>query len=134
MTLELSEYPSRIAMSCFHGKGREADRDVFSSFGFWSAVLHPFAWMRDYSLARMHIDDSITMRDSNGSFQDESELFERGRLAGLNPACRALQEGDAYVAVAGTEFPNVFVNQNGFIGGSFDSSRCRDQCGHLSVS
>ena len=77
-------------MCVVHGKGRNADGDIFRSFIFGSAVLNPFAWMSNDGLARVDIDDSITMSDSDGSFQNEREFFEGGCLTRLNPTSRAL--------------------------------------------
>ena len=72
-------------MSGFHGKGGDADCDVFGSFCFGSAVLDPLAGMSDHRLACVNIKRAIAMSDTYRPLQNQSVFLERWCLARFDP-------------------------------------------------
>jgi hypothetical protein len=115
---------------CLHGEGWQADGYVFGTAFLGSGVADPFIGMSDHGLSGGYVDRSVFVFDVQRAFQDNGELVEGGRLAGLLPS-----RGTAHVGHAGgrslrIDTSDVFIDELGFGAGGLDPGRLRDQGRH----
>ena len=78
--------------------------------GCGSPVADPFAPAGDYGLPRAHTHRPSGMLHAQGSFQNNREFVELGRLSRLLPASRAAHVGYAGGGGSGVDVSDVFVD------------------------
>ena len=117
-------------MDRIHGKGGEADRDVFGAAFMRRRVADPFPSVGDDGLSGGHLKRTIFMLDAEGAFQHDGELVEGGSLARLEPSGGAAHVGKARRGGLGVDASDVFVDQFGFVAGGLDARGLRNVCRH----
>ena len=74
---------------------RHTDGQVFRSIGPGRTVLHPLAAPDDDCLSSADLQHTFTRGHTEQAAQHDRVLVELRRLAGLDPALRAVHVGDA---------------------------------------
>ena len=117
-------------MDCRGRKGGQADRNVFRATGFWRAVANPLAGRGHDGLSRMDVGDATFVFDANHAAQHDGDFFELWPLAGLQPSLWRDHSGDAHAGVPGIHLSRELFDTFGFIAGSSDDGRARNQSRH----
>ena len=113
-------------MDSFHRERRKADGDIFCAAFVRSGVTDPFTGVGYYGLTGSNVKRSAFVFHSESSFQDDSEFFERGRLARLTPSGGTAHVGYARGGRMGIDAADVFVDELGLVAGGQDASGLRD--------
>ncbi len=104
-----------------HGKGGEADGDIFSATFVRRGVADPFAGVGDHSLSGSNIERTRFMFDAQRPFQDDGKFVKGGSLAGLQPPGGAAHVGDAGGGGLGVDASYVLVDECGPVAGGLDA-------------
>lgn len=121
---------SGIAVDCFGGKRRGADRDVFRTLGFRGAVADPLPCLCVNGLTRADIKRPLFMLHPQHSFKDNRIFVKPGTLARLLPAAWAAHVGNAHRFSGCIDSSNILIDELWQISGCRDPGGLNNVNGH----
>lgn len=117
-----------VSVNRVHGKGGQADGDVFGAVGLRTAVANPFTRMGDDGLTGVDVKLTAVVLYSQHATQNDGDLFELRALSRLHPPTGRNHVRNADVLMTAVDAPGELFDALGFVAGGGHDGWRGNQC------